>query len=226
MIYVRPAYDAANASWQSARVYTRPAFDAADASWGGLPVEGVADVTLGPLVVEAQGVHGVAGPAAVMLGPLLVEAHAEHVSPAIEGWIEVPLGPLAVEAFAGHGVGGSASVVLLPLQVEAHVGHGVGGSVDAAFGPLIVEALALHPRYELRGRVQIGGVLVDRLVRAYRLDGGALVGEQDSVAGRFRIHAGFAAAKHYVIALDMSEGATDWTPPAKNHLVSVLAQDA
>lgn len=225
MSYTRPPGDAADFHFSGA-TYTRPAGDAADFHFGSGAPTGYVDATLGPLVVDAHAAHGVAGVVDVALGPLVVEAYAEHVPLGAEGWIEATLGPLVGEAFAGHGVGGSASVVLPPLQVEARAGHGVGGSVDVALGPLVVEALALHPRYELRGRVQIGGVLVGRLVRAYRLDDGALVGQQDTVAGRFRLHAGFAPAEHYVIALDMSEGATDWVPPAKGHIMSVLAQDA
>ena len=91
--------------------------------------------------------------------------------------------------------------------------------------PVVGACSAVHLRYELRGEVRVGGVLVNRRVRAYLRDTGALVSQGDTTAGRFALPAGFDEAEHYVVPIDLAPGATDWLPPAANRIVSVLAMD-
>jgi hypothetical protein len=92
--------------------------------------------------------------------------------------------------------------------------------------PLAVPALrvTVH-RYILAGNVISGGAPVERLVRAYRRDTGALIGSANTIGGAFVINAGFAENEHYLLPIDTDEFATDFTPPAVNRVVSVLAQD-
>jgi len=47
----------------------------------------------------------------------------------------------------------------------------------------------------------------------------------DTVIGKFRLHTGFTPAEHYITPIDLAEGATDWSPPTANRIVSVLALD-
>ena len=84
---------------------------------------------------------------------------------------------------------------------------------------------ALHLRYEVRGEVRLGGVLVNRRVRCSKRATGELMGQADTVAGVYRVHAGFDEAEVYVTAIDLAEAATDWIPPTANRLVPVLASD-
>lgn len=113
-----------------------------------------------------------------------------------------------------------------------------GDALAFSWAPPIVEAVGAAPtplqpgsvagtvvRYELRGEVRNQGVLVDRRVRAYRRSDGALMAEQDTTAGRFRLHCGFAAAEHYLVPVDLSAEATDYAPPCANRVLSVLADD-
>jgi len=86
--------------------------------------------------------------------------------------------------------------------------------------------VATHLRYEVRGEVRLGGVLVNRRVRCYARASGELMGQAETVAGRYRVHAGFTDAEVYVTAIDLADAATDWIPPAANRLVPVLADDA
>lgn len=121
----------------------------------------------------------------------------------------------------GSGVVAAAAPVAIGAGVRGVAGQGaVTLSSFSAAGAGIVE------RYELKGEVRLSGVLINRRVRAYRRDSGALVNEGDTVAGRFRLHTGFAAAEYYVVPIDLADNADDWTPPCANRLVSVLAMDA
>lgn len=72
----------------------------------------------------------------------------------------------------------------------------------------------------------MGGVLVNRRVRAYLRETGALLGQADTVAGHFKVHAGFAEAECYATPIDLDADATDWLPPTANRILSVLADDA
>jgi hypothetical protein len=203
-------------------------------------VSGTGAVTL-DIVAAASGAHGAAGVAAVALDIAAV-AEGEYQSINISGDAAVTLS-FAVSATGGHGVTGAAAVTL-DMFGEAVVGHGVASDVaatldlvaaaSAAHGvaghgavtlTLTAVAVAAHERYELRGEVRQGGVLVNRRVRAYRRDSGTLVGEADTVAGRFSVHTGLEPREHYIVPIDVSEGAADWTPAVANRVTSVLAQD-
>lgn len=89
---------------------------------------------------------------------------------------------------------------------------------------MVSRGSAIHARYELRGEVREGGVLVNRRVRAYLRSTGALVGEADTVVGKFNVPA-TSAAEHYITPIDLSEFAADWLPPTANRIVPVLAFD-
>lgn len=124
------------------------------------------------------------------------------------------------------GVTGNGAVVVA-APVAAGVGvRGVAGQGTVSFSGFSAAGTGVVERYELKGEVRQAGVLINRRVRAYHRDTGALVNEGDTVAGRFRLHTGFAPAEYYVIPIDLSNDAADWTPPCANRLVSVLAMDA
>lgn len=248
MSYTRPAFDAADASWDGASAYTRPAFDAADASFEppSTDIEAIGAAIIGPVTAACLVAHGVTAVGGAVIGPVLAAGVAEHTSPEVFVAGAATIGPVTAAAVASHGVAAAGAAVLGPVTAAAQVGHGVAavgaaiiGPVSAAgvaahgiagagaaiIGSIVAAGVALHPRYSLKGEVRLQGVLVNRLVRAYRLDTGALIGEQATDAGRFDIHAGFEAREHYILPLDMAEGATDWAPPAANHVLSVLAVD-
>lgn len=180
--------------------YTPPAGDAANVSW-----VGVAAYT--PPAGDAADVSWVEVPT-VVVG---------------EGYVVFDFVP-AGTGFHGTIVTGAGAVVF--DFVPAGEGrHGVAGAGSMVFD-FVPAAVAVHPRYELRGEVRLAGVLVNRRVRAYLRSSGAMVGEADTVAGRFAIHAGFAEAEHYVTPIDLDDDATDWLPPTANRVLSVLAEDA
>ena len=151
-----------------------------------------------PLSADASGVHGVVGTGASTL--------------TIDG-----------SDAAAHGIAGPAEATV-GFVASASVGHGIAGAGDSSL-TFTVDAAATHERYELRGEVRQGGVLVNRRVRAYLRDTGAMIGEDDTTAGRFNIHTGFAPAEHYIVPVHLVADATDWTPPVANRVLSVLAQD-
>lgn len=120
-----------------------------------------------------------------------------------------------IMAAAPSPLGAPAALLRQAVQIRA-----------SAPSPLGVPAAVIKViRYELRGEIRDQGVLVNRRVRAHRLTDGALAGEADTVGGQFRLHAGFAAALHYIIPLDVSEEAADYAPPCANRVMSVLAED-
>lgn len=151
------------------------------------------------------------------------EGHGTFTSVLIVGNGAVTV-EVSAEGHGKHGVRGSGNA---PVEVstEGHGKHGVRGNgyvtVDvSAEGHGIVE------RYELTGEVRAQGILVNRLVRAYRRDTGELVGEIATTAGRFKLHTGFVAREHFIVPIDTGNDATDWAPPCANRVMSVLAQDA
>lgn len=150
------------------------------------------------LVPLAQGAHGVAGAGHAVLA-------------------------LSAASQGAHGVAG-AGVATFGVAAASAGAHGVAGAGAAAIH-IAISGVAVHQRYELRGEVRLGGVLVNRRVRAYARDTGALLGEADTVAGKFRVHAGFAEAECYATPIDLSPGATDWLPPTANRILAVLASD-
>lgn len=201
--------------------YTPPASTAVDfnlAPGYTPPAPAAVDFELAP---SAPG--GVTGAGYVHL-PIAVAGVGTHSDPIPAvggaGYAALALAPLGHGA---HGVSGSGHAVLA-LSSAAQGAHGVAGAGSAAI-PISVAGVAVHQRYELRGEVRLGGVLVNRRVRAYARDTGALLGEADTVAGKFRVHAGFAAIECYATPIDLSPGATDWLPPTANRILAVLASD-
>jgi hypothetical protein len=204
MSYVIPDGGAVNATWQGAPAYVAPPGNAVNVVWEPNAVTGVAAVTL-EITAAAEGAHS---------------------APSEQEYIGVAAATLDITAAASgvHGVAGSAGATLT-IGAVASGAHGVSGVGECTL-PFTADVVAVHVRFEVRGEVRQGGVLVNRRVRAHRRDTGELVGEGDTVAGRFHVHTGFAAREHYLVPLDLAVGATDWTPPVANHVVSVLAQDA
>lgn len=131
--------------------------------------------------------------------------------------------PVTVEMGAVHGVSVAATATI-PVTAVQNMVHGV--AVDGIASVALAAAASIEvTRYELRGEVRLGGVLVNRRVRAYQRASGALVGEVDTVIGKFALHTGFAPAEHYITPIDLDAGATDWSPPTANRIMSVLALD-
>jgi len=124
------------------------------------------------------------------------------------------------------GVTGNGAVTASSATAAGAGVRGVAGQGAVTFTAFSASGAGIVERYELKGEVRLSAVLVNRRVRAYRRDTGALINEGDTVAGRFRLHTGFAAAEYYVIPIDLAAGAADWAPPCANRLVSVLAQDS
>lgn len=201
MSYTPPLGNAASVSWSGAGAYTPPAGDAANVTWVTTPdvVTGVGALVL-DFILAGTAFHGVV-PAGV--GALVLD--------------------FAMEAQARHGVAGAGEVTL-GFTIEGEARHGVAGA-----GALVLDfalaAQAVHPRYELRGEVRLGGVLVNRRVHAYLRETGELLGTADTVAGRFRVHAGFAEVECFVTPIDMDPAAVDWLPPTSNRILPVLADD-
>lgn len=221
MSYTPPAGNAADFTWVGVAAYTPPTGNAADFTWVPSGATGTGAGTLA-FTGAGAGAHGVAGVGAGGL-TFAGAGEGEHTG-------EVIVGDGAGEIdFAGAGSGAhGVSGVGLGTLAFAGAGsgtHGVAGNGAGAVA-FIGAAVATHLRYEVRGEVRLGGVLVNRRVRCSKRATGELMGQADTVAGRYRVHAGFDAAEVYVTAIDLSEGATDWIPPAANRLVPVLADDA
>ena len=221
MSYTRPLGNAANAKFGGA--YTRPAGNAADASFQTTPA-GVSGAGAGVLGFAGAGVgaHGVTG---VGLGVLAFtgEGAGEHTNPSVEGAGAGTL-PFAGSATAAHGVAGAAGGALAFTGAGA-AAHGIAATGAGAIG-FTGACVAAHLRYEVRGEVRQGGVLVNRRVRCYKRSTGELMGQTDTAAGLYRVHAGFDDAEVYTLAIHLDEAATDWIPPTANRLVPVLAEDA
>lgn len=132
----------------------------------------------------------------------------------------VPAGAGTVDLPTFTGVG-AATLELVPA---AEARHGVAGQGAATldFAPA---GVAAHPRYQLRGQVQDGGVLVDRRVRAYKRSTGALIAQADTVAGLFTLDVGFTLDEFYVVPVNLSNDAEDWAPPVANRVLSVMVVD-
>lgn len=240
MSYTPPVGNAINVTWQDEAAYTPPAGNAVNVAWPSDTVTGDAAVTL-DFTAAAAGSHGVAGSAAVTLD-LSADAAGTYTTNVISGSASVSL-DLTAAATGSHGVSG-ASTATLDLAADAAAGHGVSGvetstlDISAQAGgahgvsaagactlDLAAAAAGTVFRYEVAGRVQQGAVLLNRHVRVYSRASGALLSEGDTVVGRFRLHAGFAAGECYIVPLDMADGATDYLPPTANRVLSILAQD-
>jgi hypothetical protein len=246
MSYTRPDGDAADFQF-TGTAYTRPDGDAADFQFptGVTDIEGVGAAQIAELTAAGVAVHGVSGTGAAVIGELTAAGVGEFEDPLIEAVGDATLDELtaagvgahgvagagaatidglAAEGAGAHGVSGSAALVL-EIVAEGLGAHGVAGSGAATLGELAAAGVASHPRYSVKGEVRDAGVLVNRTVRAYRRDTGALVGEQLTTVGVFDIHAGCEAREHYVIPIHLDEAAVDWAPPVANRVVSVLAED-
>lgn len=221
MSYTPPAGNAADVSWVGVAAYTPPAGSAANVTWqSGGTVEGVGAGTL-VFVGAGSGAHGVAGAGAGTLG-FTGAGEGEHTNPSVEGTGAGTL-QFAGAGSGAHGVAGAGVGAL----AFAGAGAGAHGVAAAGAGVLAFSGTctAQHLRYEVRGEVRLSGALVNRRVRCYKRASGELVGQVDTVAGRYKVHAGFDDAEVYVTAIDLAGGATDWIPPTANRLVPVLASD-
>lgn len=196
--YTAPTGNSVTAQFGAA--YTRPAGNAVDFEWVPSVPEAVVSFSIG----------------------ISVEATAEHDDVVVEGVGEFTI-EVSAEGEGAHGVSGT-SAFSIDVSAESEGAHGITGTASFSID-ISAAAVAQHPRYMLKGEVRDAGVLVNRMVRAYRRSDGALIGEQLTDAGRFNIHAGFAAAEHYLLPIDLDSGATDFTPPAVNRVMSVLAED-
>lgn len=199
MSYTPPDGDAADFSWVGALAYTPPDGDAADFSWVPTEITGTGAGVLS-ITGAAVGFHG----------------------GTVEGTGDATLS-FSGEATGKHGAGGPAAGAF-SFTAAAIGKHGVTG-VAAGSVSFASAAVANHPRYELRGDVKIGDVLVNRRVRVYDRASGALVGQEDTVAGHFNVHTGFAEGEYYVTPIDLDPDAVDWKPPTANRVLSVLADD-
>ena len=170
----------------------------------------------------ATAAHGIAGAGAGALA-LTGAGTAEHTNPSVEGAGAGTL-TFAGAATAAHGIAGSASGALA-FTGSGAAAHGIAATGAGAIG-FTGACAAVHLRYEVRGEVRLGGVLVNRRVRCYKRSTGDLVGQTDTEAGLYRVHAGFDDAEVYTLAIHLDEAATDWIPPTANRLVPVLAEDA
>ena len=220
MSYTPPAGNAANASWVGAAAYTPPAGDAANASWAATGVTATCAGALG-FTGAAAVAHGVAVVAAGTLA-FTGAATVEHSSVVVECVAEGAL-DFTGAASAAHGIAVQAAGTLAFTGAGA-AAHGIAATCAGTLG-FTGACAALHLRYEVRGEVRLGGVLVNRRVRCSKRATGELMGQADTVAGVYRVHAGFDEAEVYVTAIDLAEAATDWIPPTANRLVPVLASD-
>lgn len=219
MSYTPPSYNAANFTWVGQAAYTPPAYNAANFSWAPVGVNGT-----GAGVLSVTGA-GTGGQAFAGAGDGVVPIAGAGVGYAGEGIFGTGAG---VASVSGDGAG-QLGVAGVGAGVAGVSGAGVGffGASGVGAGTVAITgaAVALHPRYELRGEVRLSGVLVNRRVRAYLRSSGALVGEVDTVAGAFRIPVGTVEDEFYLVPIDLSPGATDWLPPTANRVTSVLAVD-
>ena len=199
--YTIPVGSEANLKFKSG--YSVPAGNAADLTWAQAPDSYTAN---GAFTVE-----------------FVVEGHATftNVETIGNGAFAVDF---TVEGLAAHGVAGSGAfaVDFTPAGAAAH-GVAGSGAFDVGFS---VAGSGIVERYELVGEIRKDGILVNRLVRAYRRDDGSLVGEMTTTGGKFRLHTGFVALEHYIVPIEQGNDATDWSPPVANRVMSVLAQDA
>ena len=220
MSYTPPAGNAANASWVGAAAYTPPAGDAANASWAATGVTATCAGALGftGAAAVAHGVAVVAAGALAFTGSATVE-HSSVVGECVAAGALDFTGA----ASAAHGIAVQAAGTLAFTGAGA-AAHGIAATCAGTLG-FTGACAALHLRYEVRGEVRLGGVLVNRRVRCSKRATGELMGQADTVAGVYRVHAGFDEAEVYVTAIDLAEAATDWIPPTANRLVPVLASD-
>lgn len=202
--------------------YTPPAGDSVNFSWPAAPSGVVADGA-GTLTFTgaAAAAHGIAGTGAGTMA-FAGAGTAEHTSTGVEG-VGAGTLPFTGAATAAHGIAGTAAGTLAFIGTGT-AAHGIAATGAGAIG-FTGSGGAVHPRYEVRGEVRLGGILVNRRVRCYKRSTGEMMGQADTAAGLYRVHAGFDDAEVTAMAIDLAEGATDWIPPTANRLVPVLADD-
>lgn len=223
MAYTLPSASNADASWVGAGAYTVPPYNAADATWSAPALAGVTGTAEGAIHFTGSSVaaHGVSGAAAGTLA-FTGEGTAAHVVVVVEGAVAGTI-DFTGAAAAAHGVA-AVGLGTIAFAGSGAAAHGIAATCAGTLG-FTGACAALHLRYEVRGEVRLGGVLVNRRVRCSKRATGELMGQADTVAGVYRVHAGFDEAEVYVTAIDLAEAATDWIPPAANRLVPVLADD-
>lgn len=240
MAYTPPAGNALDFSFVGALTYTPPAGDAVAFSFA--PTDAVIDIAATVAVVAAQALaHGVSldGLASVSVtADMSLEHTSIDVDITLAAMVPVTAAtdlaygvafdgvasiPITADLAAAHGVSVAASAVIAVTALQDLV-HGVAMDGVAAI-TLAAQADIVVDRYEVRGEVRLGGVLVNRRVRAYQRASGAMLGEVDTVVGKFTLHTGFAPIECYITPIDLAEGATDWSPPTANRIMSVLALD-
>ncbi len=244
MSYTPPASTALPFTWVGEPAYTAPDGGALLYTWatGPDPVagtgEGTVDVIGAGTGFHAQLYTGAGAGAVDILGTgtarLVFSAEGDGTvalfgdAVGFVGEVAQGAGDGMVDVF-GSGAGG-AGVQGAGAGAIGIAGAAVGGAGAQGAGAGTVDffgaGVAMHPRYELRGVVKVGEVLVNRRVRAYLRSSGALVGEVDTVAGAFAIPAGLVEAEHYVIPIDLADEAVDWLPPTANRVLSKIAMDA
>lgn len=190
--------------------YTPPAGSAADISWVGVAAYTVPDGDAADFSwAGAATPDAVEGDAAATVATLSLTGEA-------------------LAAFGTVDATAAATVATLSLTGGVDAAVGAAGPAAATISTITLTgaATAQHPRYELRGQVRLAGNPVERRVRGYNRDSGALLGQGDTTGGFFRIHAGFAEIECTVLPIDLSSGATDYEPPVANRVLCVMAEDA
>ena len=227
-------------SFVGALAYTPPASTVVAFSWA--PTDATIDIAASIPVVAAQAAaHGI-GLDSVASVPVTADMALEHTAIDVDITLlaTVPVTaafdiahgvvadsvasiPITAELAAVHGVALAATAVIAVTALQ-NIAHGV--AVDGIASVALAAAASIEvERYELRGEVRLGGVLVNRRVRAYQRLSGAMIGEVDTVIGKFALHTGFEPMECYITPIDLTEGATDWSPPTANRIMSVLALD-
>lgn len=225
MSYTPPAGDAITLTFEGAAVYAPPSGDAIAITWEPSAPQALsaAPSPLGAPAALALHLRVALGAAPSPLGA--PAALAEYALPFVPASAAAP-SPLGAPSIHARRVDVARSLVASPLGQVALYARRVDQARSAVPSPIGQPApQATVVRFEVRGEVRNQGVLVDRRVRAYRRNDGALIAEQDTTAGRFRLHCGFAAAEHYLVPVDLSAEATDYAPPCANRVLSVLADD-
>lgn len=200
MSYTPPLGTLVAFTWEGAQPYTAPA--GSDVAFAHTPTVFAIDIAATVAVTAALAL--------------------QHVVIDIDGVVSATVTVVAA-LDASHGVSGTATASI-PVSAGQTSTHGV--ALDGVASITLRAAASIEiDRYELRGEVRFNGVLVNRRVRAYLRSSGALLSQADTVAGKFALHAGFAAAECYITPIDMADGATDWLPPTANRIISVQALD-
>lgn len=240
MAYTPPAGNAVNFDWTGKAAYTPPSWNPVNFSFA--PSDATIDIAASVTVTAAQDMaHGIAadGVATVTItAAMSLEYTTVDIDIDIAASVQV-LGAgdlahgVAVDGIASipvtadlAGVHGAAIAVVAGVPVQALVGGAHGTALDGIALVGVAAALDITvERYEVRGEVRLSGVLVNRRVRAYLRSSGVLLGETDTVVGKFHVPTGFAEAECYVTPIDLDDAATDWLPPTANRITSVLALD-